>query len=431
MDDGVEIATTLLTPDGAPPDGGWPAVMVFHGLGQTRQPYNPLAETTFVPQGYAVLTFDARGHGESGGLVTLDGPREIADARTLLERLRARPDVADARVGAWGLSYGGGAILRLLGEGAPFGAAVAHETWTDLFDALFPQSLAKSGAVFGFAREIAPGRSPFVEGIRDDALASRNLEGLRTISRERSSRHLLGRVNVPTFLLQGRRDFAFDMRQAIEGYTRLGGPKRLYLGNLGHAPSSFLADDYAYFVEQGRLWFDRWLKGVPNGIDTRPPVELAPTPFAESRVGRYRGLPPVKSVSFEFNGRKTLGASAFLQRSSVRTRTPLETFGSPVVRVEASGTYPHLVAVLKAITPDGREITVSEGGARIDATPRRVVRISMISQATAIPRGSRLLLRLGPTSGDLLYITTVPSGSRIQLGRATLTLPVLRTPVSR
>jgi len=50
-------------------------------------------------------------------------------------------------------------------------------------------------------------------------------------------------------------------------------------GSLAILEATFAADDLSYFLAQGRLWFDRWLKGMPNGIDTGPKVELAPTPF--------------------------------------------------------------------------------------------------------------------------------------------------------
>ena len=36
-----------------------------------------MAQRFLAPEGYAVLTFDARAHGESGGQFTLDGPREL------------------------------------------------------------------------------------------------------------------------------------------------------------------------------------------------------------------------------------------------------------------------------------------------------------------------------------------------------------------
>ena len=75
-----------------------------------------------MPQGYAALTFDARGHGQSEGLVSIDGPREIQDVRELFGWLAAQPGVNGQRIGAFGFSYGGGAIWRATAEGVPFAA---------------------------------------------------------------------------------------------------------------------------------------------------------------------------------------------------------------------------------------------------------------------------------------------------------------------
>src|SRR5262245_15129638 len=107
MDDGVSIAATLYLPDGTPPPGGWPGIVFLHGLSGNRQSMNALVEGYgLTGQGYAILTFGARGHGESGGLVGIDGPREVADTRAIHDWFAARPDVSDAKVGAWGISYG-------------------------------------------------------------------------------------------------------------------------------------------------------------------------------------------------------------------------------------------------------------------------------------------------------------------------------------
>ena len=123
MDDGVSIAATLYLPDGSPPAGGWPAIVFLHGLGGDRSQSNAIAQAFgFVGQDYAVLTFDARGMGQSGGLVSIDGPREIQDVKEIEAWLAARPDIADTRIGAWGISYGGGAALDSLVAGVPWAA---------------------------------------------------------------------------------------------------------------------------------------------------------------------------------------------------------------------------------------------------------------------------------------------------------------------
>ena len=65
--------------------------------------------------------------------------------------LAARPDVSDTRIGAWGISYGGGAVFNSLVAGVPWAAVATVETWTDLYSALMPQGLVKSGLVAGLS----------------------------------------------------------------------------------------------------------------------------------------------------------------------------------------------------------------------------------------------------------------------------------------
>src|SRR5215210_2400549 len=228
MDDGVELAATYYVPDGAPPAGGFPAVMMLHGLGETRTTettgvgtsINSIAERYLAPQGYAALTFDARGHGASGGLVGVDGPREIADVKALFGWVASRPAVNPTRIGAYGYSYGGGAIWRAATEGVPFAALEVGIAWTDLYAALMPQDLARSGVIVGFYSAIQARADPEVNSVLQDALAGRNLPRIRAFAAARSSRPLPGRIKAPTFLMQGRRHSAFDLDHGLDAYSR-------------------------------------------------------------------------------------------------------------------------------------------------------------------------------------------------------------------
>ena len=277
--------------------------MLLHGLGGSRNagtPFgmslNSLAETQLVPQGYAALTFDARGHGQSEGLVSIDGPREIQDVRELFNWLAAQPGINGQRIGAFGYSYGGGAIWRATAEGVPFAAIEPAITWTDLYSALLPQNLARSGVVLGFWQSISARAAPELEPIVNDALAGRNLGAVHAFADQRSSRTLLGNIKAPTFLMQGRRDFAFDVDHALAAYSRLKAPKRLYLGDFGHAPSPLPPGEAQHVLPEARQWFDRYLKGLPNGIDKQPPVEVAPDPWT-GRTFSYRVAPGAQDAA--------------------------------------------------------------------------------------------------------------------------------------
>jgi fermentation-respiration switch protein FrsA (DUF1100 family) len=438
MDDGAALSATLYEPAAAPPAAGWPAIVMFHGLGGTRADMNRLAELSFANEEYVVLTFDTRGHGSSGGLWSLAGPREVADYRALFSWLGARPEVDERAIGAWGISLGGGEVWRSVVDGIPFAAVETVETWTDLGSALALGGLMKSGLAYGFLNLVPTDRqAPEIVALRDDALNSTNLPGLLSFAASRSTRSALSSVRTPAFVFQGRRDFAFGLDQGLATYRLLAGPKRLYIGAFGHVPSTFPGPDVNVVLSEGSDWFARFLKGMPNGIDTRPPVELAPDPFLEAQTVSYAGLPPTRTVRYVSRGPKaTIGAQGRIARSFGRTNGLLETFGAPVVKVSASGSaFRKLVAVLTATTPEGRQIVVSAGGtAPVLRSRPRTVSIPLISDVTTIPAGSRLSLTLGATStvagGNLLYLTGIRTG-RITVGRVDLSLPVLRTPVSR
>jgi predicted acyl esterase len=442
MSDGVQIAATFFEPTGTPPASGWPAVMIFHGLGQTRNStelgisWNQVAADLLAPQGYAVLTFDARAHGQSGGLFTLDGPREIQDTKELFAWLTGHPEIDAKHVGAFGVSYGGGNIWASTLAGVPFAAIAPAATWTDLRDALAPQGAGRAGIILGFSNDISPSLiPPDLQQLLQDALHGQNVDQIRAFLAQRSTRSQLGEITVPTFVLQGRRDFAFDVDQATAAYRLVRGPKRLYLGDFGHPPAANPPAELPHFELEVRRWFDRWLKGAPNGIDKEPPVELAHDPW-DGKTTSYRTLPPARTLSFALGGGNLTATGKLLRSAPLVPRT--ETFGAPVVNVTATGSYPHLIAVLSAVTPAGNELLVADGGADTTAfgSSPKTVAIRLQNEVTAIPAHSRLRITLAAKStaqnrANLVYLNDVPPDSKLSVRRVTLSLSVLTTPVSR
>jgi predicted acyl esterase len=438
--DGTQLAATLFVPDGAPPAGGWPAVVYLHGLGGDRSSTIAIARLMgVVGQDYVVLAYDARGHGSSGGLIGIDGPNEVADARAVFTWLRDRADVADAKIGAWGISYGGGGAWNSLVAGVPWAAIEPVITWTDLERALVPQGLAKTGVVAGFISSLDPKKvDPEVLAVRDAAFAGQ-LGPIPAFAAARSSAKRLPGMRTPVFMMQGRRDFAFGLDQVRVAWAALKGPKRLWIGNMGHAPSSFPAPDTAAMLAEGKQWFDRFLRGVPNGVDGPKRVVVAAS--GTSKVTRFASFPATTKALFGF-GRptdsKTIGAQGKVVWHTGATPMSLEVFGAPTVKVNvrAAGGWSRLVAVLSARTPAGQEIVVSGGGVPL-TTGRRTVTIRLIDQATFVPKGSRLTLTLASSSlaqnpGNLLYLDLpMPATARATIGPATMTLPVLTRAISR
>jgi predicted acyl esterase len=439
MDDGVRIDASLLVPDGAAPADGWPAVMLFHGLGGNHLSLVSGLAAPYLSKGYAVFAPDARGHGTSGGYVSLDGPREVADIRFEFKWLSGRPEVSDTQIGAWGISLGGGAAWNSVVAGVPFKALETFETWSDLYRALFPQNLGKAGAIYNFAQSVPADRiDPALRPYVPQMIGNENLPAVRQLLGTRSSLNALSAVTTPSFLFQGRRDFAFDIDQAADAYRRLAGPKRLYVGPFGHSPSSFPGPDLAHILELSTRWYDRFLKGIPNGVDKEMPVQVGSDPWS-GKTASFARLPAVKNLTLVSRARSGLSARGKVVRTFTLPKRDLEQFGAPVVRVTASTStqWPHLVAVLTSVDARGQETVLTEGGTIMALGKKaRTVSIKLISTGNLLRRGTKLRIYLGGTStvqniANLLYLKLVPDASNLKVGMVVLKVPVLANTISR
>ena len=414
MADGVKIAYDVYEPDGAAPAGGWPGVVVLHGLGGSKDDMATIAQV-FAGKGYAALAYSSRGSGTSTGNLELAGPNEISDERAMEQWFAGRPEVSNTQIGAWGISYGGGQTWNGLAAGIPYKAAEVVETWTDLYSALWPQDIARSGIVAGFAKTVVA-RSPLIAANATNAIQSLDMPAIRALVDPRSSYTKLPTISAPVYMFQGRVDWAFDVTQAENGYLRIKGPKHLYIGQFGHPPSTFPAGDIDYVMAQGVAWFDHYLKGLPNGIDKAPPVTIAAA-TGSKRVS-YTGIPKTKVIPVGFRG-------TALRRTGASFLQPVETFGVSLLKVQVKKVshYPRLVATIMA----GSKVITH--GAIAPKVGLQTIRLANYVQY--VPKKTRFSVVFGPASAgsDIAYLGFGDSGS-ITLGSADLQLQVLTKPVS-
>jgi alpha-beta hydrolase superfamily lysophospholipase len=421
-----------LIPSGTAPAGGWPGVILFHGLGQSYADMEPIG-AAMAQFGFAALACDARGTGASGGKWGLDGPREVQDAQDLFSWFAGRADVSNTQIGAFGLSLGGGAVWNAAVAGVPFKAIVPAITWTNLATALNPAGVPKTGLleILSHAVPIA-NWDPALIQISQDLVQGNVTPTATSTEAARSSRPKLHALTVPTLLLQGRHDFLFDMDQAIAAWKVLAGPKRLYLGDLGHPPATNPGAEQVGYVAEAIAWFVHYLDGNPvigGG------VELAHDPW-NGATSSYTKLPTTRKASVNLPGKTKINGPHFATRSARLTGGPHETFGDGSVTVHYSGakSWTHLVAT---VSIKGGNTVVTEGAARIKSSSG-VVKISLMNEAVLLPRGKKLVVRLGATSWDDLYHVGIPTyasppphGASIKIGSATLKLSFLRHTVSK
>ena len=275
--------------------------------------------------------------------------------------------------------------------------------------------------------------------MRDAAFAG-NLASVTPFAAARSSIAKLKGVKTPVFLMQGRRDFAFGLDQALTAYRALAGPKQLWIGLNGHAPSSGLAADTPAMLAASAQWFDRYLRG-DTSTPLAKPVAVSPerwrgqpVRFAGLPKVVVRGSPPVPDAGCERDraGRAATGSRS--RASPVRPRSSApRPCRSPRTRAVAG-------RVSSPCSAPGRPPARRSSSRREACRPGRAggrYRIALNDQATFLPRGSRLTLTLGSSSlaqspANLLYLDLpLAPTARLAVTSGSVALPALATPVSR
>lgn len=425
--DATPLACAYITPSGSPPAGGWPGVILFHGLGQSHLDMEPYG-AALAQFGFAALACDARGTSGSGGKFGLDGPKEVQDARDVFTWFAARSDVSDTRIGALGLSLGGGVVWNAAVAGVPFKAIVPAITWTDLGAAFNPNGVPKTGEIAGLDQAVPFSQwDPSLRQAQQDLVDGDVTAAVKSVEAVRSSRPTLHSLTVPTLLLQGRHDFLFDMDQAITAYKLLAGPKRLYLGDIGHAPAKNPAAEPPTYLTEAVGWFVHYLAGGPNLVGGG--VELAHDPW-DGRTSLYKSVPATRHKSVNLPGSKSIAGNGSVKRSVRLTGGPFETFGAGSLSVRYSNHQTDFKQIRATVSVKGSKTPVTFGAARV-TSQAGVVRIPLSNQAVRLPRGKRLVVTVGMTTADGVYSPIYGAPLEIKIGRITLNLSLLKRTVSK
>ncbi|MGW5004025.1 alpha/beta fold hydrolase [Streptomyces parvulus] len=290
--DGVRLDTSYFT---AGSDGRRPAVLLAHGFGGSKADLRAQAER-LARDGYAVLTWSARGFGRSTGGIGLNAPDgEVADVSRLIDWLATRPEVrldgaGDPRVGIAGGSYGGAVALLAAGHDDRVDAVAPAVTYWNLADALFPNGVFKKlwAGIFvnlgGGCEKFEPALCRMYQRVAEKGAP--DAEAVRLL-RERSPQAVGDRIDVPTLLTQGQTDSLFPLGQADAAARAIranGAPVDLDWVAGGHDGGD---------LETGRVeartgaWFDRYLKG-DESAGTGPAFRVSRTVGTGSGDGEPR-----------------------------------------------------------------------------------------------------------------------------------------------
>ncbi len=110
-----------------------PIVVMAHGLSGTRRDGLEAFAERFASAGIAVLAFDHRGFGDSGGEPDLFHPaRQLEDWRAAIAFARTLPWVDPSRIATFGSSMGGGNALAAAASDRRVAAAISQVPFIDI-----------------------------------------------------------------------------------------------------------------------------------------------------------------------------------------------------------------------------------------------------------------------------------------------------------
>ncbi|MGH2786903.1 MAG: alpha/beta fold hydrolase [Actinomycetota bacterium] len=242
--DGEPIVATLMLPAEASPESPVPAVLMTHGWGGSRSREPGGAIGRLVSSGYAVLTWDSRGFGDSGGEANVGSPDfEVKDASALIDYLAARPEIltdgpGDPRVGWIGGSNAAGVQFNTAAIDKRVDAIVPIISWGNLPRDLLPNGVVKQswdellyagGAVTatleGADSPAGPQPGNYAPEIH---IAHAQISSTGTISEDirawfahKSTTVRSHRIEAPTLIIQGSIDTLFPLEDGFANYRKL------------------------------------------------------------------------------------------------------------------------------------------------------------------------------------------------------------------
>jgi dienelactone hydrolase len=362
----IDLNVVLPPQPSAGEDGPYPVIGLFHGWGGEKIGLEDKRVRQWAEDGYAVFSMSDRGWGKScskedpdllldptacaqGYNHLMDDRYEVRDAQYLISVLADEGVAQPKKIGATGVSYGGGMSMALAtlrnrtmlpggklvpwespkGKAMELAAAVPQWPWTDLAYSLMP-----NGSTLDFVTD-SPYKGPdgkarigiekasFVSGLYGTGLAESNYsltdkeadlngwyalinsgepyeskpmaqEILDQITTYHSSYYIdHSQPPAPLLIQNGWNDDLFPVDEAVRYYNRTraqypGDPISLFLMDDGHDRSQNKAADEALFLQRMNAWFDHYLKGEGAAPTSSAEALTTTCPESAASEGPYK-----------------------------------------------------------------------------------------------------------------------------------------------
>jgi ABC-2 type transport system ATP-binding protein len=330
---GDKVAFTVFEPSTLEGGKTYPLVLQASGFGLSRETPSTVANVKpLIEAGYGVISFDHRGHGESGGAVrNMDPDYEGKDVLAVLDWAEAKLDWLAYRasagdphnlvLGSIGGSYGGmyQYMLHNIDPKHRLDAMVAWVAPNDLTYSNFPGGVPKAAYM---SIRTPEGQGPAIDPYSSSSaaaslLANKMVDGYADFLYYHSNQYFCADRRVATnggpgtapehlprrgptvnaLLFQGMRDTLFNFSEGYANYQclrREGGDVRLLSYQSGHNAAHIVPDPGEAYLPPGNVYdgkcgslhlttaigafFAQYLKGVPGAADvvpTKPCLSIA------------------------------------------------------------------------------------------------------------------------------------------------------------
>ena len=472
--DGTKIVTHFLPAEGLKPGQKAPTVLIGHGYGMTgdadpestsEELFGSVGNGPIRRAGFNVLTWDARGFGQSGGQVMADSPDfEGRDVQALITHVARQPEAQldgrnDPRLGMNGPSYGGGIQLVTAAIDGRVDAITPTISWNSLVTSLYKDGVVKQGwgsilfgaggsafaggaaGAFGPAGAQTGGTDPaiqraFTEGATTGRFSPESVEFFRS----RGPGALVDRIRIPTLLVQGTVDTLFTLQESMVNHAILkanGVPTRMLWFCGGHGACLTDPGQPGVIEDTVVSWLRRYLNRDAR-LRTPPPFAMVDQ---EGTLRRGATFPPVQRGELRASGSGALPLSPGAGNGTLIAASPspdaynldipapggaADLVGEPRLKVDYTGTgAPEGTHMFGQIVDTARNLVVGNLATPIpvtlDGKPHSIERPLEPIAYHAGP-GSRLRLQLAPATS--LY------AEQRSTGLLTLSSVDLRVPVT-
>ncbi|VVS93224.1 CocE/NonD family hydrolase [Desulfoluna spongiiphila] len=300
-EDGVTLSCNLFLPEPKVSGETFPALVMPNSWLMEEHEYWVQAKT-FCEKGYIVLSYSARGWGQSEGVVNVGGRKDTSDITALIDWLTANTPVtgvvkapdgsvtddSGAKIGMCGISLGGGLSLMGAAFDTRVKAVMAMVPWGDLVDSLYlnqsPKPVWVKAILVGMG-DIAANLDPELSIITDQLFNHEHEAHFDTLlpwALDRSPINFLEKYNaedrdLAVCISTNLQDFLFTPTQMLRFYYGLNvAAKRIDFNRGIHASSegTGLVGIPNTVWNRSYAWFDEHLKGVDTGIMDNPPISI-------------------------------------------------------------------------------------------------------------------------------------------------------------